>query len=78
MVYMKKYIVVFLLITCMLFQYNLPICFADDNDIFISPRCKMEDNLPEEEIIWNLLIKYSPNEYIAAGIMGMYFRESNL
>lgn len=75
---MKKYIVIFLLITCMLFQYTLPICFADNNTIFISPRCKQEDNLPEEEIIWKLLVKYSPNEYIAAGIMGMYYRESHL
>ena len=76
MVYMKKYIVIFLLITCMLFQYTLPMCFADD--IFISPRCKIEYELPEEEIIWNLLVKYSPNEYIAAGIMGMFYRESHL
>ena len=74
---MKKYIVALLLIASMLFQCKLP-TYADDNTIFISPRCKQEANLPEEKIIWDLLIKYSPNEYIAAGIMGMYYRESHL
>ena len=74
---MKKYIVAFLLIASMLFQCKLP-TYADKKTTFISPRCKQEDNLPEEEIIWNLLVKYSPNEYIAAGIMGMYYRESHL
>ena len=31
-----------------------------------------------EEILWNLLCEYAPNEYIAAGALGYFKRESEL
>ena len=81
MIYMKKYIINFLIIISILLQINLPVYATikyENNPILISPRCKMNEKLPEEKQIWDLLVKYCPNKYIAAGIMGMFYRESNL
>lgn len=80
MIIMKR-IITLLLIIITLFQINLPAYATIKIELyetFISPRCKINDKLPEEKQIWNLINKYSPNEYITAGIMGMYYRESNL
>lgn len=39
--------------------------------------CHFDEGYEKSEpILWEYLIKYAPNEYIAAGALGMFYRES--